>query len=420
VTGGNRDTGSVVCCSQVGPGTLINTAILCQGNVKIAHGVYSGLTLQDLIKRLAEKEVPSLDGFSKYFMKPFMEEVAPNLSKVWGPWNYRDPCYFAPHATTFVFLNFLAEFGLAEIPFPIPLPVENLECKIFSWLSKGYGFELNFNLGENFTTQSTWWLLGRGTVPFFLKVPPHLIQEAFSKINYKQIVSDALLKAAKDFMTEVIPDLLKSIVEEVAVKAVALILKEVIPFKFADAPEDGESQKIEKDFEKKVLAEIREIIEESTKGEIIQAVSEVVVEIKDKIVEEAATSSDANYLCREVPGVYLYSGQSMTVGQPGNSQAALSALGFFYAEGDLKVNAQRIVGALVSRTGSIQSTGLLYFYPYFTRAALYNPKKPRDYGTGPTDDLANAFQFTPPKPEGNTCIDLFFPWARVTAAGETP
>jgi hypothetical protein len=110
----------------------------------------------------------------------------------------------------------------------------------------------------------------------------------------------------------------------------------------------------------------------------------------------------------------------MTVGQPGNSQAALSALGFFYAEGDLKVNAQRIVGALVSRTGSIQSTGLLYFYPYFTRAALYNPKKPRDYGTGPTDDLANAFQFTPPKPEGNTCIDLFFPWARVTAAGETP
>ena len=153
VVGGNVDTGSVVCCSRLGGNRPINTAILVGGDVKLTHGIYSGMSLEDLTYRLARDSSSGVSALYGDFLDPFMNGVAANLCKVLGPWDQRKS-YFARYATTFVFMEFLAEFGLAEIPFPIPLPVANLDRNIFEWLSTLYSVELNLTLGENFVTES--------------------------------------------------------------------------------------------------------------------------------------------------------------------------------------------------------------------------------------------------------------------------
>ncbi len=420
VSGGSRDTGSVVCCSKIGGNRAINTAILCRGNLTLTNGVYAGVSMEDLIGRLAIDD-GSLKGFYQQFLDPFLNILASNVCKVAGPWDDRNS-YFAEHATTFVFMNFLAEFGLAEIPWPIPLPVPNKDSELFESLSTLYSYELNFNLGENLYTQCPWWLLGRGIVPVTLKVPPAAVAGAFNDINYSAIAKDAVLEALKSFLEEIIPDIIKVVIQEFVVKVIEEIITEAIPWKWPGKTPIPEGQNVAREMAKKLTQELSKILTGEVKKQLKRVTENLVVAIKNDIMQKAGGNLNANYLTREVPGVMLYSGGDTRVGPDDDSPVPLTASGFFYSEGSLSIKADRIVGCLVSHRGSIKTSGILLYYPFFSQVSLYNPPKPADYkpfGVSiPSDTLRNALQMTIPIPsDTKAAIDLGYPQARVTTSG---
>lgn len=406
VSGGCPETGSVVVCSKIGGNRPISTGILCKGNVELAHGIYSGVTMQDLIDHFCVGGSSTLRGFYEDFLNPLLGGVASNLCKVLGPFNERES-YFAKYATTFLFLDFLAEFGLAEVPWPIPLPIDNKDRVIFEWISIVYAYELNFTLGENFYTQCSWWLLGRGAVPAFLKVPPKGLDEAFRNIDYGKIVLDTVADTFKKVIVEVIPDILKSVVKGFVAEVVTQIIKDSVPWSIPGEIELTGKQKYGQELKKKLKEALKKLVQGKVKLQAKEAAMRTIVKIKNLIFSEGGGRLNATALLHEVPGVFVYSGKDMQIGKLGDKDSALTALGLIYAEGNLSIYAQKIVGSLISRHGKVRSSGDVLFYPYFTQVSLYEPLK------SPWD----AFKLTVPNPGRNTAIDLSFPRARVTASG---
>ena len=75
------------------------------------------------------------------------------------------------------------------------------------------------------------------------------------------------------------------------------------------------------------------------------------------------------------------------------------------------------MGCLLSANGTVEAR-TLYHFPYYSRASLYNPRKPKDYKLNALDDFfRSAFQVAVPNPEKNTAGDVGLPTYHVTAQG---
>ena len=71
----------------------------------------------------------------------------------------------------------------------------------------------------------------------------------------------------------------------------------------------------------------------------------------------------------EVPGILCYGEAGLEVGGPTSS-------GLFISKNNVNMTADRLVGAVISLEGNIYGPNTkLRYYPYFTRASLYVPKK---------------------------------------------
>ena len=71
----------------------------------------------------------------------------------------------------------------------------------------------------------------------------------------------------------------------------------------------------------------------------------------------------------EVPGILCYSEEGIDLGGPTSS-------GLIICKKDVNLLGDRVVGSVVSLEGNIHGPNTkLRYYPYFTRASLYVPKK---------------------------------------------
>ena len=154
------------------------------------------------------------------------------------------------------------------------------------------------------------------------------------------------------------------------------------------------------------------MLKESAKG-LLKGFEKTIEDIRDEVYEHVEDESHPNTIVRELPGVLVYSGEDMSIGRKGSELAS----GLFYAEGDLDIDSERAVGCLISGQGRVEAK-TLYHFPYYSRACLYNPRKPKDYKANVIDDFfRSALQVAVPDPEKNTSIDIGRTTYHVTASG---
>lgn len=389
---GTPEKGSVCVAGEYDLSSGINTAVLCLGDIRCPNGTRSGIVLDDLLKGLVTlgkvSKKDTIDAYAQNSLKPMFYVWGPQVAKVVGPFSHRTG-WMAKYATTLVFIPELVEVGL-QGPWPIPLAYNNCNRPIFTILTYLYKVELNFTLGDNLFTASPWWFFGPGVVPAMNKTDPNLYSSAVDK-NLNSIPpaasSESLLSQVKSMAKEVLPGIADDAVYKGSQYIIGRMLKKAMgnyqdPCATAPALTTFKrAAAIQGYLQKAIIASFQ-----STNEDLIALHGEL----------QAVSDSAGHDTPRELTGVLMYAGGQLTVGQSGTQQAA-EANGFFLAQGDVVMWTERVIGAVASAAGDIRVSGDLLYYPYFTRAFLYEPQSAGSYSSGLKvpkyfQDLTNVFE----------------------------
>ena len=354
--------GSLWICSEPGKLKPINTAILASGTVTVPHGSFTATNLEDAAIWLVSKE-GGLDGLQDV-LRVLFQDVAPNLSKIAGPFHTRQP-FFASYAATFHLTIVPTPVGPVPVPSPIPLPRKNVLIPIFRGFTYVYTPAMNVALGENLYTHADWWGFGDGTVPVILKVDPVRMVEGMTAVNLGGLNLDDIdwEDQLEELMNKVLEGAMKFVVEQVVKAVMAELAKAGIPgggfVGFAldpilDAIGGRES----------FLEELQEAVIDSTLGPVVTELERWVDDLRDQ-VEDGLSEG---YL-REVNGPLIYA-DSISVGEDSNPRLMV---GMLVAQTNITVQSRTFVGSMLCLDGDISAQDVLYT-PYFTRASLYKPK----------------------------------------------
>lgn len=405
VEGGTVEEGSVLLLCDYGPNTGLSRLISVGGSLTLYYGTAPGVEFGVLVERLS-KDRPALHGFFSEFFDPLTERIAPQIAKLpmVGPWQTRT-CWFADYATTLEFIPWLEEFFGLGGPWPIPLPYPNCMTEVFKYVSLLYSAELNFAIGENFVTHSPFWVIfGRGVSPVSLKVHPDRVSSAVANIQWGKLFWEDFKGVAGNFLTTVLPELAKSIVEDVFERILEIISKEFIPFEpvyCGDPPEDPEEEV------KTVRDAVLQILKEKAKGlpgTAVKSLFGMLVLVKNQAFDSLDAANPQSAILRELPGVCVVSGGRMSIG---TEDGALMATGLFVSRQDIVITSKYTIGCVVSAGGDVRVENLLH-YPYFDRGSFY---KPKTFGTVLLQSLALE------DPEGTLAGDLSFTLPRRLAEG---
>ncbi len=360
---GSSQWGSLIVCGVPGQIHPITAAVFAQ-KVRLDGGVFAGSALDDLLQVLGKDQAGLKDVMDK-LIRPLMSTIAPNAAKALGPFWPRKP-YFARYATTFqIIFPPTPLFGAPgpPIPTPIPLPSKNVLVPIAQGLSYVYSVTLNMSLGENFYTHADWWIFGQGVVPIVPQVDPTKVLDAianFGPATLKALDPKAILTA---FVEAAVKDMISYVVEKVMQEVITKVAMELIPYGgivsmatdlLSGAVNDllGREDK-RTDAGNSLTSALTAAVANAGKSTLDQLASKFNMQLQDQFL-------------REYNGVLVYAGDTLNVG-------GRNASGMFIAENQLTMTAQHCAGTLLSRSGDIHCTSLL-FYPYFNRASLYVPK----------------------------------------------
>ena len=384
---GNKVVGSVLVASTPGEVHPVSTAILCQGNVYIPYGVYSGSTIPEMLTWLDTK--PGLSGIGKAneALNPLATFLAPNLAKMAGPFHTRK-CYFATYATTFQL--FIIPILQVPIPTPIPLPHKNVWVPIFKGLTQLYSATLNFSLGENLYTQADWWIFGTGVVPMVPKLGLEQATHIFSGLSLPSISLPDPNKIG-DFVKDHYKAVLEGVAKKLAEKVISQILTQIAAAVANQLGGGGLMVAALDVLVGTLIDEIDKLIEESMgQDDMLSGLGEDALDyLRSKIESELASLLDDAFM-RENAGALIYSGQKLNIGYMGDGSAAsltpAMSAGMFVAAGDIDMNVDYTCGTVLSLNGNIKMKNFLY-NPYFSRASLYVPK------SSESDWVTRGFEF---------------------------
>jgi len=378
---GDSSHGSLNICSPAGLTGPLSTAVLCRGDVKLPNGTGSGLTVAHLLEYVAETlGYDALKGLVDDFVVPVLLELPPQLAKLEGPFHDRK-CWFSDYAVSLVLIDELVEFGL-QGPWPIPLPYTNCWRNVFTSLSEIYRVELNFALGENLFTHSDWWVFGQGVVPVVPKVDPSLyaeaVGEAFSEFASGELNPTSILETIGEHLLEVIPQFAEVVLEDAIQTVLADIVKDAVGG-FEDPcskSKESSPEKQEDELKNKAKKFGQEMVQKFEK-KMETMFGKIFSQYRDEIAKSTrqGLNNEAG-AAQELPGVFLYCGGQLDIG----ANVAAKASGFFFAEGDVNIYSRQTFGSVVSRTGNVNIVGDLYYYPFYSRASLWNPQRPDTYG----------------------------------------
>lgn len=369
--GGDPKFGSLWVCSPPTHIAPVTSAIFTAGSTTIPYGSYSATNLEDMVRSIG-----GLDGLADAF-RVLTTDLAPNLSKIAGPFHSRQP-YFASYATTFQLTIVYTIVGPIPIPTPIPLPKKNILIPLFRALTMVYSSSLNMGLGENLYQHSDWWVFGDGVVPAMIKLNPLASLNGLKHLNLSALNpnidwNDYLTQ----FATSVVKDAAKFAIVDVGKKLVTTVMASVLPGGSAIST---------------VIEQVLDTVSSKIStfdnfGEVVTnaAITPILNElegIKAKLDQEIEHSLQEAYL-REVGGALIYA-DTITVG--GLSDEPRLMAGMLVAEHNISVESKTFVGSLTSFQGNITAPEV-YFTPLFTRASLYVPKATA------TNAFARAAQF---------------------------
>lgn len=371
---GSEALGSVTLTARYGVPSMINRAIICDGDVVLNHGIQSGILMDELLGDLGDfgkKVYGELDQFLNR-LTPFLSRVP-----VISPFAWRDS-YFADYAFTIEVFPESEAVGLPPVVLPIPLPFENCLKDPFDYISMAYAIELGFNLGPEFMTHSLTWPWGNGVVPAMPKVDPEALEASVKDFKVPSSLINAL--DAKEIALTVL-NALENFGETLLKSVLAEALNDIIGSELGLKCGSGKSGKTAKKEAKAVFKTIW-----ANKTKILAWIKLGVrhYSIASEKAQEAWQNEmkDGIPLVKESAGLFLHAEGSISVG-PG------SASGWLVAKNDINVRSEIFVGTLMSRFGNVQAE-TVYAFPYFSYASIYKP-------AGFANTPAEMVQFEIPK-----------------------
>lgn len=355
---GSPEAGSLLVAGPVNRVHPVTSGLLVKGDVTVPYGIYPAMTLDGL-----GAIVPALSDASH-----IMTTVISNLSKVAGPFHRRKP-YFARYATTFQIVKW--PYPPMVIPLCVPLPTpKNVLNPIFSSVATIYQVQLNLTLGENFTTYTDWWILGKGVVPMLPKVDPAALAGLQSLslpdslpgpdevVNY---LKDYALKAGTEMATQLITKVVQSLIQS----------------------QMGFPMSLVSDFAASAVNELTKWITEAVNAELLGGSGDKLSAL-DGIanqIESLLNGSQVKPMLGECTGILICSQNGEVRVNSSGLQVPMS-VGYLVARKSVSCNTEYLVGAAVSREGSITAKNLLYV-PEMTRVSLYVPRStPKVLDTG--------------------------------------
>jgi hypothetical protein len=384
--GGSPSKGSVVVCGPVGTVHAPTSAIIVKGNARIPYSVMPGVTLDDLVGYYG-KTNPGLKRFHDDFLQPLVKNVGFNIAKFLGAFQSRKS-WFAKYATTIEqiqALNWIIP-GLGEVPLPIPLPFENCAIPLFQNASLIFRWELSAALGENFMTETDWWVLGPGMAAVLPKIDPTSLADAFTSFEDGILDAHEIEQQIMPLLENMFESLIKDIITRVIYGVIQHLVEQAIPYNVnvtcsgpafnANEPVDND-KKIVNSLKNNFIALIKKL-----GGQLLAQVQALVLRIESKLQKALEVKADGDNLMNEAPGVLIYAGKKLSIGSAGRQVDVNTpiAAGMFVAHDDVEISAQRTLGSVISVTGSIYTQDL-YYYPYYTRASLVVPISPTNLFT---------------------------------------
>lgn len=400
---GDKFMGSVVACGPMGKNRGITAVILCDGKVELPHGTAGGVGFVELIDWVG-------DDTDVRDMRRFFEDWAPNLSKVpaWlSPFWWRVP-YFGKYPVVLKVIP--------PVAYPIPtfeIQGQNLNCYIFRIMTNIFGTQMNLTLGENFTTNCLWWGWANEQVAVFPKHAGPSFKPQVKK-RYKEWVKG--FGWAKGDAEDALNPLLKGALKQVkdveglgkslGITAALALNPDPTNASYLAAEEVMEEITGEQSLERKAFGVMNELnlplrvpggididIWKELKNELrdVQNAVNALSPTSGISVSDNQLRESANVLLLECPGVYVYAGESLQVG----GEDTARAVGCFVSDGDVTMDVEYTIGAIISGHGNITARQL-YHAPQYARASVYIPEKLRKggKGVGALDDLwDNAMNF---------------------------
>lgn len=365
---GTPENGSIMVAAPYGGAPMLSSSVLVKNDLKLRYGVHSGVLIADLVGILG-KQGPALAKIQGT-IKALTSRFAPHLSKLplIGPFNFRK-CWYADFATTLVFIPELVEVGL-QGPWPIPLPNKNCLKTPFKAVSIGYAVNLSLWLGEHLLTQSKMlWPWGKGVVPVFTKIDAQELATQLNELPMDEIQAEGFNEGLEALVKEILPELVIDFATEILKEAVLEALNPI---------NDGcgkSSEKEPKGFKKlvKKATETIALIGKLKKvwGLYSKTRSKINQYVKAYVMRKFRATFRGQLPLKEVGGAFLFAGGSLEVG--GTDGNTPLAAGFFVAGHKLTVNANVMVGTLMSIGGDIKARKL-YAFPYFSKVSIYTPR----------------------------------------------
>jgi hypothetical protein len=390
---GYPDTSSIILKSPLGKVNHITSSIISKKTIHIPHGIMSGVTIDEIARY--KNNGNYADTYSSFMSQ------APTVAKVAGPFHSRK-CYFAKNPLCIRY----AQIGPVPVPIPVGTKVVNANITIFNILTKLYAFELNALLGEYLFTQSDWWAFGEGVVPVISKLNAH------SAISYERInmnlISGTLMTASNAFIQTMSQDIFSAIVTDV----INALTKKIIRF-IAEALIPGgellsfvlEGVGAYSFIENTIMTgwlgldniptQLKAVLDDNFQNHLIP--------FKANVHSTLTTFNQNNLEFSEVPGILIYAEDSGNTGT-GITLGGKMSTGMIISRTSLRATAENVVGCLMSLEGDINApnTRLMYF-PYFTRASLYNPVK---FQGNAVDQYYNNLKISNPKNNKSTSAPI--------------
>lgn len=373
---GRPNYGSLWTCGPLNQVSPITSAILVQGDASFPHGSYSASSLEDMAAAIEGLERVS------HGLNALLQQTAPNLAKIAGPFHYRQP-YLASFATTFEMRkvggpqgqrathSLVASRGsrsryisggrpsLTTLVFPLPRPVSNVSVVVFRALSTSYAVMTNASLGEHFYPQADWWGLGQGLSAAAPKLSPKGVLKNVMNVQVGQA------RPYGDWQEE-----LDSWVSQFARPAAEFAATE-IALRATEGVGTGTDERRVEELHKKVtsLQDDQDRRRKSLEREVWGNVQDDLKRMMTNMEQEVRRGLAEAYL-REVVGPLIYA-RSISVGSFESTPRLMS--GMLVAHQRLSVQSQVFVGSLTSLEGDIEARKV-YFTPVFTRASLAQPE----------------------------------------------
>lgn len=381
---GHEKYGSLVIGGVPGQIHPITSAVFAN-NVRFDRGIYAGCTFDDMAIGLGVGDV------ADKFLIPLLNKVAPNAAKILGPFHARKS-YFASYATTFQFGLAPGLFGAPMIPYvtPIPLPRKNALNQVSRGFNYAFQVLLNLNLGENFYTNSEWWLFGDGVVPMVPQVNPKAAEQMLKKLPSLSLDSIDPASLIGNVVQSILSEVIKTAVTDVLVPIITKLASSAVPYAGTAI-----SAAIDE-----VAPALTNFATKITKGSspadgLVSALfgKEGPVSGATQYLQTQLDTLQQDIFMREYNGVLVYAADGILIG-------GKTATGMFVAEKDIQMNAERCAGTLLSHSGNIKAKSLLY-YPFFNQASLFKPAAINDPTNLKYDaDASNekqAFDVLPPQ-----------------------